>query len=88
MTAHFISCSSSSNSGAEKNSPSVISRPSQSFLTVETEISRLLGSSRLYTVDGVTPEMFASEFGVMPRSPHSPLMRCATASLTHILSPH
>ena len=34
-----------------------------------------------------TPEMFASEFGVMPRSPHSPLMRCATASLTDILSP-
>ena len=53
--SHFISCSSLSKTGAVKNSLSVISRPSQSFLIVVMEISRRFGSSILYTVDGVTP---------------------------------
>ena len=57
---HLISCSNASNSGVEKNSPKVISSPSQSFLMVRMEMSRLRSSNMLYTVEGVTPELVAS----------------------------
>ena len=44
------------------------SSPSQSFLTRLTETSRRLGSSMLYTLDGVTPARLASSLGLMLRS--------------------
>lgn len=65
ISAQQISCSSSSNSGEEKNSPSDIFRPSQSFLIVVIDISLLRASTILYTVDGVKPEHVASSFKCM-----------------------
>lgn len=84
LISHFISCSSLSKTGAVKNSLSVISRPSQSFLMVVMEISRRFGSSILYTVDGVTPERTASSLIRISRWKQSSRKRCATASLTII----
>ena len=82
--SYFISCSSWSNMGAVKKSLKEMSKPSQSFLMVVMEISRRLGSSILYTVEGVTPERFASSLIRIPRWIHSSRKRCATASLTII----
>ena len=53
---HLISCSNISNSSVEKNSPSVISKPSQNFLIVRIEMSLRLEYIMLYAVDGITPE--------------------------------
>lgn len=75
---YLISCSNASNSGVEKNSPSVIPSPSQSFLMVTIEISLRLLSSMLYTVEGVTPESVASSFGFMARSLHNCTKRFTT----------
>lgn len=65
---YFISCSRESNSGQEKNSPRVMSSPSQNFFTVINEISRRVLSIMLYAVDGVTPERFANSLIVICRS--------------------
>ena len=82
--SYRISCSKSSNSGVLKNSPKVISRPSQSFFTRLTETSRRLGSSILYTLDGVMPARLASSLGLMLRSLQISRKRFATASFTVI----
>ena len=79
-----ISCSKPSNSGVLKNSPKVISRPSQSFFTRLTETSRRLGSSILYTLDGGMPARLASSLGLMLRSLQIWRKRFATASFTVI----
>ena len=65
---YCISCSNPSNTGALKNSPNVISRPSQSFFTRLTETSLRRGSSILYTLEGVTPLRLASSLVFMLRS--------------------
>ena len=59
-SGYCISCSSVSNISVLKNSPKVISRPSQSFFTRLTDTSLRWGSSILYTLEGVTPARFAS----------------------------
>lgn len=62
-----ISCSKESNSGAEKNSPKDISKPSQSFFIVIIETSLRRSSIKLYAVEGVTPARFASSLILIPR---------------------
>lgn len=81
-SGYCISCSSVSNISVLKNSPKVISRPSQSFFTRLTDTSLRWGSSILYTLEGVTPARFASSLVRMPRSLHRSRNRWATASLT------
>ena len=81
-SGYCISCSSVSNISVLKNSPKVISRPSQSFFTRLTDTSLRWGSSMLYTLEGVTPARFASSLVRMPRSLHRSRNRWATASLT------
>ena len=81
---YTISCSKLSNSTVEKNSPRVMSSPSQNFLMVTMETSLRLGSIMLYAVDGVTPERYASSLILILRSSHSCLKRVATISLTLI----
>lgn len=70
---YSISCSNESKEGVEKNSPSVISRPSQNFLIVTIEISLRFLSIILYAVEGVTPERVASSFVLIPLSLHNSL---------------
>ena len=62
---YFSSCSSWLNFSVVKNSPRVISKPSQSFLMVLIDTSFLDESSMLYTVDAVTPEIFANSLMVI-----------------------
>ena len=81
-SGYCISCSSVSNISVLKNSPKVISRPSQRFFTRLTDTSLRWGSSILYTLEGVTPARFASSLVRMPRSLHRSRNRWATASLT------
>lgn len=84
---YTISCSNESNSGVEKKAPNVISSPSHSFLIVIIETSRLRWSNKLYTVDGVIPEILDNSFGLMPFSLQRNYTLSTTASLTVILSP-
>ena len=65
-----------------------MSRPSQSFLIVTIDTSRRRTSSRLYTVDGVMPEIFANSFTLILRSAQITETLSATASFTAIRSPH
>ena len=88
ISNYFNSCSNASNSGAEKNSANVMSSPSQSFLIVTMDTSRRRTSSRLYTVDGVMPEIFANSFTLIFRSAQIAETLSATASFTAIRSPH
>ena len=66
--------------GAAKNSQRVISRPSQSFLTVETVVLRFRPLIILFTVDCVTPLMVHRLFIVICRSLHSSNILLLTAS--------
>ncbi len=81
---YLISCSKLSNSSVEKKSPKVIPKPSQNFLIVLMEISRLFSSIMLYAVDGVTPEIFANSFILIFLWSHNSLNLFATTSLTCI----
>jgi len=63
----LISCSNASNSGVEKNSPRVISKPSQSFLIVTVPGFLLSPFRMLLIVACGTAEVVASPFGVIPR---------------------
>lgn len=78
-TFHFISCSSLSNFSVQKNSPKVSPKPSHRILIVVIETLFLLSLNRLYTVDGVTPDIFASSFAAIPRSLHNSLNLSTTA---------
>ena len=84
LDVYCISCSNSSNFCVLKNSPSVISRPSQSFFTRLTDTSLRRESSILYTLDGVIPARFANSLGVIFRSAQISRKRCTTASFTLI----
>ena len=68
---YLISCSSVSNSGVEKNSPRVISRPSQSFLIVTTPGFLLSSLRMLLMVACGTADKLANPFGVIFRAAHS-----------------
>jgi len=57
---YLISCSNPSNSGVLKNSPRVISSPSQSFLMVDNLGSLLLPYKIFFTEEGGTADMVAS----------------------------
>ena len=81
---YFISCSNSSNSGVEKNSPSVISKPSQSFFSVTAPGFLLSPFKILFTVACGTAEILLMALGVIPRSLHSCLILFAIASLVSI----
>ena len=87
LLAHTISCSNESNSTVEKNSPKLISNPSQNFLIVTIEISLRLGSIMLYAVEGVTPERYANSLIFISLSLHNSAKRSATMSFTVIPSP-
>ena len=69
---------------AVKNSASVISSPSHSFLMRLMRSSRRFGLIMLYTLEGVTPESVASSLSAIARSLHSSLNRMTTASFTYI----
>ena len=71
-----------------KNSANVISNPSHNFLMVMMDTSRRRSSSKLYTVDGVTPERFANSLGLIFLSRHKSRTLSATTSLTFKMSPH
>ena len=62
-----ISCSSLSNSGVEKNSPKVISNPSQSFLIVTVPGFLLSPLRMLFIVACGTADRLLRPFGVMPQ---------------------
>lgn len=68
IICYFISCSSESNSGVEKNSPNVISNPSQIFLIVTVPGFLLSPFRMLLIVACGTAEMLLIPFGVSPRS--------------------
>lgn len=57
---HLISCSNPSKIGLVKKSEMEMPNPSQNFLIVIIDISRLFSSNILYAVEGVTPEIFAN----------------------------
>ena len=78
---YFISCSNESNSAVEKNSPSVISNPSHSFLIVTVPGFWLSPFRMLLIVAWETAEIVQSLLGVIPRSLHNCLIRCAITSL-------
>jgi len=61
----LISCSNSSNTGALKNSPGLMSSPSHSFLIRLIVTSLRRPSSMLYTVVGVTPDRLANSLGLI-----------------------
>ena len=82
---YFISCSKLSNSSVEKNSPNVISNPSQNFLIVTMEMSRRVSSIILYAVDGVTPDKLANSLIAIWRCSQIARKRSQTASFTLIL---
>ncbi len=67
-----------------KNSWSVISRPSQNFLTVIKEISRLDESNILYAVEGVTPDNTANSLIAIFRCLQISLNLSTVASFTFI----
>ena len=75
-----ISCSKESNSGVEKNSPNVISKPSHSFLMVTVPGFWLSPFKMLFIVACGTAEILLSPLGVIPRSLHSSIIRAAIAS--------
>jgi hypothetical protein len=81
---YFISCSNSSNSGVEKNSPSVISKPSQSFFSVTAPGFLLSPFKILFTVACGTAEILLMALGVIPRSLQSCGILFAIASLVSI----
>lgn len=81
IACHFISCSSASNSGVPKNSPRVISKPSQSFLSVTAPGFLLSPFRMLLMVAWGTAEMVLSLLGVIPCFSHRCLIRLAIASL-------
>ena len=78
---HLISCSKLRNKSELKKSEIEISKPSQSFFKTTTPISRLCSSSKLYTVEGVTPESVAKVLYFIPFCLHNSLIRITIASL-------
>ena len=84
---YCISCSNDSNSDDKKKVPKEMSKPSHSFFIVIIDTSLRFESTRLYTVDGVTPDKFAISFNVIFFSLHKLRKRATTASLTLIKSP-
>lgn len=76
---YLISCSRALNSGVEKNSPKVISRPSQSFLMVATVALLFLLLVILLMVDWDTPLIVPSLLMEIPRFWHNSMIRFATA---------
>ena len=84
MQDHLISCSNASNSGVEKNSPNVISKPSHNFLIVTVPGFLLSPFSMLFIVAWGTAEILLIPFAVMPRSLQSYLILFAIASLVSI----
>ena len=79
-----ISCSRASNSGVEKNSPSVISKPSHNFLIVTVPGFWLSPLRILLMVACGTAEILLRPLGVMPRFLHSSRIRAAIASRVFI----
>ena len=76
---HLISCSNPSKSGLSKKSLIEISRPSQTFLMVETVVLLFLPFTMLFKVDCVTPQMVPSLFTVIFRSLQSSKILSFTA---------
>ena len=84
---YFISCSKLSNSALVKNSPNVISKPSQIFLIVVIRTSFLVESIKLYTVDGVSPQRLDNSFNAIFRSLQTEFILNTIAFFTSIKSP-
>ena len=80
----FNSCSRSWKYSGQKNSSTVIFRPSQSFLTVATVVVWFRPLIMLLSVDCVTPLRMLKRLIVILRSSHSAKMRRRTASPTVI----
>ena len=81
---YFNSCSRSWKYSGQKNSSTVIFRPSQSFLTVATVVVWFRPLIMLLSVDCVTPLRMLKRLIVILRSSHSAKMRRRTASPTVI----
>ena len=81
LASQQISCSRASNSGVEKNSPSVISKPSHSFLMVTVPGFWLSPLRILLMVAWGTAEILLRPLGVMPRSLHNSRIRFSDTSL-------
>ena len=84
ICCYFISCSKASNSGVEKNSPSVISKPSHNFLIVTAPGFLLSPFRMLLIVACGTAEVVANPFGVSPFCLHNCRILCAIASRVSI----
>lgn len=76
-----------SNSGVEKNSPKVMFKPSQIFLTVDTVVLLLRPLTILLIVDCVMPQIVHNLFTEMSRSWHKLKMRFFTAVLMFTVVP-
>ena len=76
-----------SNSGVEKNSPSVMSRPSQIFLMVKIFGSALLPYRMFFTEEGGSAETVASLLMEMSRSAHRRRIRSLIAVIVSIAAP-
>ncbi len=77
---YLISCSKSSKISLSKKSRKEISSPSHNFFIDTTPGFILFSFNILYTVEGVTPERFASALMAMFLSLHNCNMRFDTAS--------
>ena len=84
---HRISCSSLSNSFVLKNSPSVISKPSQSFLIVTIPGFLLSPLMIFFSVDGGTADNLANALIAKLRSEHSFKILLATTFSVLIIAP-